>query len=128
MNRLKGDLPMFRKYLRSLFFGLALLFLLPVSSYAGMSAYFANALAAQVFNGTAYTFPTTIYIGLFSTCPSGGTGGTEASFTMPDSEKDVEQWRQQLKDGKISQEDFDMLVKSQQSLREMDDLAKEDRS
>ncbi len=47
---------------------------------------------------------------------------------MPDSEKDVEQWRQQLKDGKISQEDFDMLVKSQQSLREMDDLAKEDRS
>ena len=47
---------------------------------------------------------------------------------MPESEKGVEQWRQQLKDGKISQEDFDMLVKSQQSLREMDDLAKEDRS
>ena len=47
---------------------------------------------------------------------------------MPESEKDVEQWRQQLKDGKISQEDFDMLVKSQHSLREMDDLAKEDRS
>ena len=47
---------------------------------------------------------------------------------MPESEKDVEQWRQQLKDGKISQEDFDMLVKSQQSLGEMDDLAKEDRS
>ena len=45
---------------------------------------------------------------------------------MSDSEKDVEQWRQQLADGKISQEDFDMLVKSQQSLREMDDLAKED--
>ncbi len=45
---------------------------------------------------------------------------------MPESEKDVEQWRQQLADGKISQEDFDMLVKSQQSLREMDDLAKED--
>ncbi len=45
---------------------------------------------------------------------------------MPESEKDVERWRQQLKDGKISQEDFDMLVKSQQSLREMDDLAKED--
>ena len=47
---------------------------------------------------------------------------------MPDSEKDVEQWRQQLKDGKISQEDFDMLVKGQQSLGEMDDLAKEDQS
>ena len=47
---------------------------------------------------------------------------------MPESEKDVERWRQQLKDGKISEEDFDMLVKSQQSLREMDDLAKEDRS
>ena len=46
---------------------------------------------------------------------------------MPESEKDVEQWRQQLKDGKISQEDFDMLVKSQQSLGEMDDLAKGDR-
>ena len=45
---------------------------------------------------------------------------------MSDSEKDVERWRQQLKDGKISQEDFDMLVKGQQSLREMDDLAKED--
>ena len=45
---------------------------------------------------------------------------------MPESEKDVEQWRQQLADGKISQEDFDMLVKGQQSLREMDDLAKED--
>ena len=45
---------------------------------------------------------------------------------MPESEKDVERWRQQLKDGKISQEDFDMLVKSQQSLGEMDDLAKED--
>ena len=47
---------------------------------------------------------------------------------MPESEKDVERWRQQLKDGKISQEDFDMLVKSQQSLGEMDDLAKEDQS
>ena len=47
---------------------------------------------------------------------------------MPESEKDVEQWRQQLKDGKISQEDFDMLVKSQQSLGEMDDLAKEGQS
>ena len=45
---------------------------------------------------------------------------------MPESEKDVERWRQQLKDGKISQEDFDMLVKSQQSLGEMDDLAQED--
>ena len=47
---------------------------------------------------------------------------------MPESEKDVERWRQQLKDGKISEEDFDMLVKSQQSLGEMDDLAKEDQS
>jgi len=47
----------------------------------GMSAYLAQDLAAQFFNGTAYTFPTTIYIGLFTTNPSGGTGGTEASFT-----------------------------------------------
>ena len=53
----------------------------PLNAYAGMSAYLAQALAAQVFNGTAYTFPTTIYIGLYTTCPSGGTGGTEASFT-----------------------------------------------
>jgi len=47
----------------------------------GMSAYLAQDLAKQFFNGTAYTFPTTIYIGLFTANPSGGTGGTEASFT-----------------------------------------------
>ena len=68
-----------KKILAGLLLSLALLF--PVNAYAGMSAYLAQALAAQVFNGTAYTFPTTIYIGLYTTCPSGGTGGTEASFT-----------------------------------------------
>lgn len=67
-----------KKILAGLLLSLALL--LPVNAYAGMSAYLANKLAAQVFNGTAYTFPTTIYIGLYTTCPSGGTGGTEASF------------------------------------------------
>ncbi|OOH80808.1 phage tail fiber protein [Leptospirillum ferriphilum] len=74
-----------KKILLGLMVSLALL-LSPLSgalrdAQAGMSAYLANALAAQFFNGTAYTFPTTIYIGLYSTCPSGGTGGTEISFT-----------------------------------------------
>ena len=68
-----------KKILAGLILSLALL--LPVNAYAGMSAYLANALAAQVFNGTAYTFPTTVYIGLYSTCPASGTGGTEISFT-----------------------------------------------
>lgn len=45
---------------------------------------------------------------------------------MPDSEKDVEEWKQQLEDGKISQEDFDDLAKSKKSLGEMDDLMKKD--
>lgn len=70
---------MIKKLLAGLMFSLVLL--APVKAYAGMSAYLAQALAAQVFNGTAYTFPATIYIGLYTTCPSGGTGGTEASFT-----------------------------------------------
>ena len=60
---------------------LSALLIFPVNAFAGMSAYLAQALAAQFFNGTAHTFPTTIYIGLYSTCPSGGTGGTEISFT-----------------------------------------------
>lgn len=54
-----------KKILAGLLLSLALL--LPVNAYAGMSAYLANKLAAQVFNGTAYTFPTTIYIGLYTT-------------------------------------------------------------
>ena len=70
---------MFKKIVLSL--ALALTLFLPVKAYAGMSAYLANALAAQFFNGTAYTFPTTIYVGLYVTCPSSGSGGTEASFT-----------------------------------------------
>ena len=74
-----------KKFLAGLLLSLALL-VSPIggqvqTANAGMSAYLAQALAAQMFNGTAYTFPTTIYIGLFSTCPSGGTGGTEISFT-----------------------------------------------
>lgn len=75
--------------MKKILFGLMVAFTLLLSplsggirdAQAGMSAYLANALAAQFFNGTAYTFPTTIYIGLYSTCPSGGTGGTEISFT-----------------------------------------------
>lgn len=47
----------------------------------GLSAYLADKLAAQMFNGTAYTWPTTFYVGLFTTQPSGGSGGTEASYT-----------------------------------------------
>lgn len=70
---------MFKKIIVSI--ALALSLCLPVPAFAGMSAYFANKLAAQVFNGTGYTFPTTIYIGLYVTCPASGTGGTEASYT-----------------------------------------------
>jgi hypothetical protein len=72
-----------KKFLAGLMLALALIvspFALPTAQ-AGMSAYLAQALAAQYFNGTAYTFPTTIYVGLYVTCPSSGTGGTEASFT-----------------------------------------------
>lgn len=58
---------MLRKIIISL--ALALSLCLPVPAFAGMSAYLAQALAAQLFNGTAYTFPTTIYIGLYVTCP-----------------------------------------------------------
>ena len=35
-------------------------------------------------------------------------------------------WRQQLADGKLSQEDFDYLMKSQESLDEMDKLEKKE--
>ena len=47
----------------------------------GLSAYLAQKLAAQYGNGVAYSWPTTIYIALFTVQPSGGTGGTEASYT-----------------------------------------------
>ena len=52
-------------------------------AHAGMSAYTATKIMGLYFNGTAYTIPTTIYIGLMSTCPTAGsgTGGTEAAYT-----------------------------------------------
>ncbi len=40
------------------------------------------------------------------------------------SDTDTEEWKQQLADGKISQEDFDDLMKSEQSLSEMNDIIK----
>ena len=52
-------------------------------AFAGMSAYTSQKIMGLYFNGTAYTIPTTIYIGLMSTCPTAGsgTGGTEAAYT-----------------------------------------------
>ena len=42
--------------------------------------------------------------------------------------EDVELWKRQLAEGKLSQEEFDALVKSRQSLGEMDNLLKEEES
>jgi len=46
----------------------------------GFSAYLADQLAGQ-YNGTAYTWPTTVYLALFQVQPTNGTGGTEANYT-----------------------------------------------
>lgn len=46
----------------------------------GFSAYLANKLA-ETYAGTPYVWPTTVYLALFTVQPSGGTGGTEASYT-----------------------------------------------
>lgn len=45
----------------------------------GFSAYLGNKLALQ-FSGTAYAWPTTVYLALFTVQPVNGTGGTEASY------------------------------------------------
>lgn len=44
---------------------------------SAMSDYLENKLIDQIFRGQAYTFPTTLYIGLFSANPSDVGGGTE---------------------------------------------------
>ena len=47
----------------------------------GFSQYFSEKFMGQFLNGTAYSFPATVYVALFTTQPSGGTGGTEANYT-----------------------------------------------
>lgn len=43
------------------------------------SNYLENALLNQIFRGTAYSFPGTLYVGLFTVAPSDAGGGTEVS-------------------------------------------------
>lgn len=43
------------------------------------SDYLENALLNHVFEGTAYTAPSTLYIGLYTTAPTDAGGGTEVS-------------------------------------------------
>ncbi len=47
----------------------------------GMSAYLSQKIMGQFMNAVAYTWPTTVYFGLFTVQPSSGVGGTEASYT-----------------------------------------------
>jgi len=46
---------------------------------AAMSDYLENKIIDQVFRGQAYSFPTTLYVGLYSVSPSDASGGTEIS-------------------------------------------------
>ncbi len=46
---------------------------------AALSDYLENKLIDQVFRAQAYTFPTTLYVGLFTAAPSDTGGGTEVS-------------------------------------------------
>lgn len=46
---------------------------------AAMSDYLENKLVDQIFRGQAYTFPTTVYVGLLTATPSDPGGGTEVS-------------------------------------------------
>lgn len=46
---------------------------------AAMSDYLENKIIDQVFRAQAYTFPTTLYVGLFTAAPSDTGGGTEVS-------------------------------------------------
>ena len=43
------------------------------------SNYLENALLNQIFRGTAYSFPGTLYVGLYTVAPSDAGGGTEVS-------------------------------------------------
>ncbi|CAB4122177.1 hypothetical protein UFOVP26_110 [uncultured Caudovirales phage] len=46
---------------------------------AAMSDYLENKLIDQIFRGQAYSFPTTLYVGLLTATPSDTGGGTEVS-------------------------------------------------
>lgn len=46
---------------------------------AAMSDYLENKIIDQVFRAQAYTFPTTLYVGLYTATPSDTGGGTEAT-------------------------------------------------
>lgn len=46
---------------------------------SAMSDFLENKLVDQLFRGQAYTFPTTLYIGLLTAAPSDAGGGTEIS-------------------------------------------------
>ena len=46
---------------------------------AHMSGFLENKLIDQIFRGQAYTFPTTLYVGLLTATPSDTGGGTEVT-------------------------------------------------
>ena len=46
---------------------------------AAMSDYLENKLIDQIFRAQAYTFPTTLYIGLLTAAPTDSTAGTEVT-------------------------------------------------
>lgn len=46
---------------------------------AGKSEYLEDALLDHVFNATAFTSPTNVYVALFTAAPNDGGGGTEVS-------------------------------------------------
>lgn len=46
---------------------------------AAMSDYLENKLIDQIFRGQAFSFPTTLYVGLLTAAPSDTGGGTEVS-------------------------------------------------
>lgn len=46
---------------------------------AGKTDYLENALLNHVFRNVAYTSPTTVYVGLFTSAPTDAGGGTEVS-------------------------------------------------
>lgn len=46
---------------------------------AAMTDYLENKLIDQLFRGQAYTFPSTLYVGLLTAAPADGTAGTEVS-------------------------------------------------
>jgi len=46
---------------------------------AALSDYLENKIIDQLFRGQAFTFPTTVYVGLLTAAPSDTGGGTEVS-------------------------------------------------